>query len=154
MKSSNRLLVIFAAVIGLIAVVTLAIALATGNQQPQLLPDGTPQGVVQRYLLAIDNADYQTAYSYLSFPPGDKTTTYDMWRQSFNNASPNNAYRATLLNTSVSGTSATVNVSIDVFRGSGGLFKNPVSSSVVSFSLQNIGGAWKITNPTFVWWIY
>jgi len=155
MKSSNRLLVIFGGVIGLLAIITLAVVLATANQQPPLLPQGTPEGVVQRYLLAIDSGDYQAAYGYLSFPPGDKTTTYDMWRQSFNYPSSTRpAYKATLIRSVTSGDSASVDVSIDVFRPSGGLFENPVSTSMVSFTLQRISGSWKITSPTYVWWWY
>jgi hypothetical protein len=154
MKTSNRMLLIFAAIIALLAVVTLAIVLATGNKQPVLLPEGTPDGTVQRYLLAIDSGDYQTAYNYLSFPPGDKTTTYDIWRQSFNYPSTRPAYKANLVKTSITGDNAIVDVSIEVFRGGGGLFNNPSSSSLITFNLQLIGGAWKITNPTYVYWLY
>ncbi len=155
MKSSNRLLIIFAAVIGLLAVVTLAVVLVTGNRQPQLLPAGTPEGTVQRYLLAIENGEYLTAYNYLYFQPDNKIDTFEMWRQSFNNPySTRPAYKATLVRSSTSGDSATVDVSIDVFRGGMGPFNNPVSSTVIQFNLQRIDGAWKITNPTYVWWLY
>lgn len=42
-----------------------AIALVT-TRGVDLLPEGSPEGVVQRYLLALEREDYQEAYDYLS----------------------------------------------------------------------------------------
>jgi hypothetical protein len=154
MKSSNRVLLLFGAFIGLVAVVTMALVIATGNRPVKLLPEGTPEGTVQRYLLAIDSGDYHTAYNYLSFPPADKTTTYDIWRQGFNYPSTRSAYKATLAQSTITGSEANVSVVIEVFRPGGGVFNNPTYTNNIVFSLSQVSGAWKITNPTYVYWIY
>jgi len=43
-----------------------------------LLAADTPQGTVQRYLIALENQDYQQAYTYLS-PNMPGTMSYNDW---------------------------------------------------------------------------
>ena len=155
MKSSNRALAIFGAAIGLLALVTLVLVLVTGNRPVKLLPGDTPQGVVQRYLLAIDQSDYLTAWNYLAPQvPDGKPQTYEQWRQSFTYPADRPAYKATLGASRIDGGQATVDVVIDTFRQYNGLFGNPVSTTRITFFLQQDGGTWKITDPTYVSWIY
>ena len=154
MKSSSRSLVIFGAVIGLLVVVALVMVLVTSGQPIKLFSADTPEGVVQRYLLALDMGDYVTAWSYLAPQPSDKPMTFDDWRRSFNFQATRPAYKATLGATQVTGDLATVEVIIDTFRQSNGLFNNPVSTNRVIFSLQRSGATWKITDPTYVYWLY
>ena len=153
MKSSKGLLLLFAGAIALLALVTLLLVLIGGSKPVALLPDNSPEGTVQRYLLAIDSMDYQMAFSYISLPPGDKTT-YDIWQQSFSFQSDRPAYKVTLGQSHVTGDEATVEVVVDVFRVNSGLFNNPVNSSRVDFLLTRSNGVWRITSPTYVWWIY
>jgi hypothetical protein len=153
MKPSNRLLALFAGAIGLLALMTLLLVLIGGNKPVNMLPENSPEGIVQRYLLAIDNGNYPLAFSYISLPPDDKTT-YDIWLQSFNRPTERPAYKATLGQSIITGDEATVEVVVDVFRSGSGPFSNPVNSNRVSFFLKNINGVWKITSPTYVWWIY
>jgi hypothetical protein len=153
MKSTDRLLTLFAGAIGLLAVLTLLLFLYIGNKPVVLLPDNSPEGVVQRYLVAIDNGDYPLAFNYLGLPL-DGTTTYDTWRQSFSFPANRPAYKATLSQGRVTGDEAAVGIVIDVFRSGGGLFNNPVNSNSVEFLLTQINGVWKIFSPRDIWWIY
>jgi hypothetical protein len=151
---SNRILALFAGVIGLLAIVTLLLVLVSSNKPVKLLSESTPEGVVQGYLLSIDSGEYLKAFNYLSLSPDDKTTNYDMWRQSLGFPSQRPAYKVTLGKSTISGTEASVDVVVDVFRSGGGAFNNPVNTNRVTFILKSIDGAWKITSPTYIWWIY
>jgi len=149
MKSSSRALAIFGGVLGLLIVVTLVLVLVTANQPVRLLPESSPEGVVQRYFLAIDEADYATAWSYLApRPPGDRLTFED-WQRGFAFTTDRPAYKATLGETKITGEQATVEVVIDVFRRPGGLFDNPVNTNHVSFFLRRESGSWKIIDPIY-----
>jgi hypothetical protein len=122
MKSSKRLLAIFAGAVGLLVLVTLLLVLIGGNKPVEMLPEGSPEGTVQRYLLAIDGGEYLEAYSYLS-PLLEEKLTYENWQTSFNYPSERPAYRVTLGQSNASGDDATVEVVVDVFR-SGSPFDN------------------------------
>ncbi len=154
MKSSSRSLVIFGAVIGALALLALVLVLVTSKQPVKLFAEDTPEGVVQRYLLAIDAGDYQAAWNYLAPQPSDKPMTYDDWRRSFFYPATRPAYKATLGSVQVNSNQATVEVIIDTFRQSDGLFNNPVSTTRINFSLTHTSQGWKITDPTYVYWLY
>ena len=51
--------------IGLLVVAALALFFVRGQSQAEI-PDDTPEGVVYNYILALQQQDYETAYSYLS----------------------------------------------------------------------------------------
>jgi hypothetical protein len=154
MTSSRRVLLFFGAVIGLLAVVALVLVLITSNQPVRLLPENTPEGVVQRYILALDQGDYAVAWSFLAPQRFEKPMTFEDWRRSMNLPGERPAYKATLGQINITGDFATVEVVIDTFRNYGGLFDNPVNTNRVLFSLQRTGPTWKITDPFYVWWIY
>ncbi|MBF8268285.1 MAG: hypothetical protein HW388_1793 [Dehalococcoidia bacterium] len=54
--------------LAILALIVLSVAVTLLNRQREAapLPEDTPEGTVQRFLLAIDAGDSQTAYSYLS----------------------------------------------------------------------------------------
>jgi hypothetical protein len=43
----------------------IAIAIVAGSRDVELLDEGSPEGVVQRYLLALESGDTRAAYGYL-----------------------------------------------------------------------------------------
>ena len=153
MKSSDHLFALLAGAIGLLALLTLLLVINVNNKPVILLPENSPDGVVQRYLMAIDSRDYPIAFNHLWRPSGDPTT-YDMWRQSFNSLANQPTFEARLSQTRVIGDEAEVDMVVDVFRSSGGLFNNQVHSNDVVFLLKMINGVWKISSPTDTWWIY
>jgi len=149
---SRRWLIIFTIIIGVLAIVTVSLVLLTKGDQITLLPDDTPQGVVQRYLIAIQEQDYREAYNYLD---PSKETSYSRWKPTFDGIyrmTPA-TWKATLLKTTQNGYSASVEVSIDKFRPEGP-FSGMTGNQLITFQLAKIEGRWLITSPTYVYWIY
>lgn len=144
---------VFGAVIGLLAVCTLVVTLIVSNRPVEMMPADTPQGVVQRYMIALEQKDYVTAWGYIAPQPVDNRITYETWLQSFSYPPGQSTRKVTLGSVNQQGAYATVEVVIDRFSYNGP-FGDPVNTSYVSFSLQRIGSAWRITDPVYVWWMY
>lgn len=155
MNSSRRWLIIFAIVISVLVLATVSLVLLTKGNEVTLLSEDTPQGIVQRYLLAIQDKDYQKAYGYLHIDQSGKIITYYHWLNSvpIYQTTPQNVWKATLGKTTQNGDNATVEVTIDTFRP-GGPFEDPLRSQQIIFQLSKIDGKWLITSPTYIYWIY
>ena len=65
-SSSSRWLIGLGLLVLALIVVSVVVATLNRNRQATLFPEDTPEGTVQRYLLAIDEDDGEAAYSYLS----------------------------------------------------------------------------------------
>jgi len=63
---SSKWLAGIAAVVVVLIVASVAVALTVGRETPQSLPESEPEGVVQRYIQAVQDQDYRLAHSYLS----------------------------------------------------------------------------------------
>ena len=63
---SSRWLVGIAAAISVLILISVVIALANRPGEAELLPESEPEGVVQRYILAVQDQDSNLAHSYLS----------------------------------------------------------------------------------------
>jgi len=155
MKSHNRLLIGFGIAIALLVIVAVALVLSTGQQQPALLPQDTPEGTVQRYLMAIQNKDFNAAYDFLSAADtqdNPKPFTRDMWI-SQGRGMQDLSWKANLGKVSVTGDRAVVEVSIHTFR-SGGPFDDNTNSHNVTFYLEKQDGKWLITTPRELYILY
>jgi hypothetical protein len=156
-KSSSRLLLGFGIGIAVLVIITVVLALALGQKNAPLMDSDTPEGVVQRFLLAVQSKDYPAAYNYL-LPPDttadDKSPprTFEWFSSSAQNVS-NNTWKASLGKTSINGENASVEITLEVFV-SGGPFGNPIRSQNIIFSLKKVGSAWLITSPTDMYWLY
>ena len=155
MNSSRRWLFIFATIIGILVITSVSLVLFTKGREVTLLPDDTPAGTVQRYLIAIQEKDYQKAYSYLSFDPSQKITTYDDWLRMIGGSQTfdQSTWKASLGKATQNDNSANVEVTIDTFRP-GGPFQDPVHSQKILFRLSKNDSKWVITSPTYIYWIY
>jgi hypothetical protein len=150
--TSRRWLLAFGLAIGVLIIVTVALVLTTASPGAEtLLPEDTPEGTVQRFLLAVRDGDYLVAESYLSSEMDDKIA-YDL-RRSRVGFGEESGWKATLGESVVRGDEATVDVVVDVFRP-GGPFENPVRTSRVTFFLEREGTSWSITSPLNLWWLY
>ncbi|MBF8299422.1 MAG: hypothetical protein HW397_471 [Dehalococcoidia bacterium] len=69
---SNLWLVGVAALVVALVLASVLVAVARGGREIQDYPENTPDGVVQRYLKAVWEEEYQTAYGYLD----DELKTY------------------------------------------------------------------------------
>jgi hypothetical protein len=160
MKTSNRTLVVFGIGIALLVVVAVILGLTLGKEKTPLLSENTPQGIVQRYLLAIQEKNYPVAYDYLSPPDVNDPnyikqspiSSYDNWVTSAQ-YSGNSVWKANLGKVDFSGTTANVDVIIDSFRPEGP-FGNSVSNHTVTFFLKKVGDNWLITSPVDLYWLY
>jgi hypothetical protein len=161
MRSSSRVLLGFGIAVAVLVIATIVLVFTLGQKNMPLLDENTPEGTVQRYLLAIQDREFTRAYGYIYIPSAPTPTdvpkpvypsTYDYWLISAENAA-NKTWKASLGRTTVSGNIATVAVTVEVFM-TRGLFENPVSTNNVVFSLQKQGANWLITSPSDVYWVY
>ncbi len=61
MKTSSRFLIIFGIIITAIVAIAVTLAVTGGNEQVKLLPETSPEGIVQRFLMAVKDLDYVVA---------------------------------------------------------------------------------------------
>jgi hypothetical protein len=156
MDTPRRWLIVFGSIIAALVVATVGLVLFTGNGQADMLPEDTPQGIVQRYLLALQQQDYPQAYDYLVFDPGEGIKSYEDWlRFSAGYPTPGGqrTWKATLGDIIEDGSTASVNVYIDTFRPSGP-FEDPVNRQDMVFQLTRTPAGWRITSPIYVYWNY
>ena len=151
MKSSSRLLLAFGVAIGVLAIASVVLVLTLPGEGVSLLPEDTPEGIVQRYLLALEDEDYLKAYSYLSSSV-QVERSYERWSRPLVGGGERPGWKATLGKSEVRGNEATVMVVVDVFRPRGP-FEDPVRTSHRAFSLKKEEASWVITSPVNPWWL-
>lgn len=138
--------------VGIILLVVVSLALFyTRQNQAAYVPDDTPQGAVQDYVLAVQKGDYQRAYQYIQ----DSAIKPDeaRFRQSFSGTQLNISGTSLEVEpgASINGSRATVPVT--VISAGGGLFSSVNRRlDVATLVLQN--GAWKIENIPYPYWDY
>lgn len=156
MNSSRRWLIIFGIAIGILIIATVSLVLLTKGKEVALLSEDTPQGIVQRYLIAVQEQNYQQAFNYLSFEPSEKIKTYDNWLRTvigeIQHVDPN-VWKATLGKTTQNDDNATVAVTIDILQP-GGPLGDSLRSQQLIFQLIKINEKWFIISPTYIYWIY
>ncbi len=154
MKTSNRFLLGFGIIIVAIVGIAVTLAITGGNEPVKLLPDTSPEGIVQRFLMAVKDHDYLKAYGYLAPQPEQvKGDSYENWVRSLQSSRDTSSWKASILKSTVSDNIATVEVAVDVLRSEGPL-ANPVTTNRVTFMLQKEGGMWLINQPADIWWLY
>jgi hypothetical protein len=158
MKSSSRLLIGFAGGIAVLGLITLVLVFTLGQGKSPAVPENPPQGTVQRYLQAVQDKDYATAYNYLTPPLSTPDIskgppqTFDFYVSSAQ-GSANNAWKASLGKVSETGNDASVEVNIEVFTPNGP-FGNAIHNNVITFFLKKTGAKWLITAPTDLYFLY
>ncbi len=131
---------------GALALVILAILTVslTGGRQAIDYPEETPVGVVQRYLLALEDGRVEAAREYLgSSVRGDGRRSEIPLR-----ASPEGVRRIVLVSKTVEAETAVVVVEISTVYQSSGI-KSSASSNLMTFELRLVQGVWKIMSPPF-----
>jgi hypothetical protein len=154
MKNSSRFLLGFGIFIVVIVAVAVIIALVGGNEQVKLLPEDSPEGTVQQFLMAVKAQDYPKAYSYL-YPQSDqlKGNPYDNWIRSTQSYRDSSTWKASIVKSTVRENDATVEVTVAVFRPEGPL-ANPVNTNRITFLLQKENAKWMINSPVDLYWLY
>lgn len=157
MKSSNKWLLGFGTVLGILVILAVVLVLTIpGSDEVELLPENTPEGTVQRYVFAIKNRNYEEAYAYLSTSAIDEEERYysfEEWSRIVVSHDNSDAWRATIGDAEYHGGKAFVTVTIEIFDPEG-LFRDPVRTRYYPFILEKRDNAWKITSPLDVKIIY
>lgn len=152
MKSTNRWLTIIGIIIAVLIIGATTLVLTLKNNSA-LLPDNTPDGVVQRYIIALKNTDYPTAYGYLSASTQTRVV-YNQWKPVIYAGPDKPSWQVTLGKPVITGNTATLDVVIDRFNNSVGILNNSIYSQTVTFQLEMETGKWKISQPDYVYFLY
>lgn len=146
--SSRWLAGVALAILALI-VISVAVTLLNRQREADLLAEDTPEGTVQRYLLAIDAGDSQAAYSYLSSEL-QGFCTYQSFRDSVRWTGEGDL-SATVEETRTLDEQAEVRVRITQFHVSSPPFPPfggpQESSNTVWYTLEREGEVWRFTEP-------
>ncbi|MCH7483051.1 MAG: hypothetical protein IIC31_09530 [Chloroflexi bacterium] len=81
--ASGRWLAGITAVVVALVALSLVVAIATGSDEPPLLAEDTPEGTVQRYIQALQDADYAAAHALLTEDERESCLLEDYGRQRF-----------------------------------------------------------------------
>jgi hypothetical protein len=128
--------------IGAVVVVATAIVLLGGNRPPANFPADSPEGALQRYLVAWYNGDYPTAYDYFSTGVKARMSYSDFTIYASDYGTEQTV---TIDRTTGTGTRRTIYLTVEEFYGTdpgGGSYSRDVSISMVQE-----GDAWKIDEP-------
>jgi hypothetical protein len=128
---ARRNLIILLAVIAILVIVSLVVVFTRG--EPELLDESTPEGVVQRYAMAVVDGDDDQAADYLSDSARDQCGTVE--------GTLSDDLRVTLVSTDQREDSADVRVQIS--RNTGGAFGSEYSYEE-DFRLVQEGDNWLI----------
>ena len=154
--ASSRWLAGVAVVVVIVAAVGVTVAFLYRSGELPLLPEGTPEGTVHRFLVAIEQGDRRQAYDFLS-PDLRDDCTYDHFRESirwFENKdirNPNDL-RVTLEGTETDNGVVDVRVRITRFHLSlpspfSPPFDGGESSYGERFTLEMTEGNWLFVDP-------
>lgn len=131
--------------VALVALLAAAIGVALAERETTLT-EGTPEAVVQRFLKAVEDGDYETAHGMLSSELRSKCPVEQMAGQArFGGFRPLEDSRVTLEETRVFDGTATVTVRVTTFS-SNELFGSSESSHFEPYSLRkDADGQWRFT---------
>ena len=139
--TSARWLAGIAVTVGLLAVVSVVVSLATGATGPDLLPEDTAEGTVQRYIIAFDEGDVDVAYRLL----GDELTE-TCSPQEFRRSKPRfggaSDSRVRLAGTRQLSGATEVTVDVTQFYGSPP-FETSESTSTYRYLLERTDDGWR-----------
>lgn len=149
---SNRWLIIIGSAIAALIIVGVVVAISTQGKGVQLLAEDSPEGTVQRYLLALEEEDYPRAYNYLASSVKEEKTYPQFLRETAN--SRNEGRQVVLEKARVYDDSAQVVVTISEFRPAGPLtFQSSERSFKTTFFLQKENGKWYLFESTWPIWV-
>ena len=139
--ASGRWLAGITAAVGALVVVSLVVALATGSGEAPLLDEDTPEGTVQRYVRALQDADYATAHALLDEVAREHCPIEDYRRQQRFDSQDD--VRTRLGTTRPAGDDVEVTVHVTRFSASPP-FGVSESTSDFRYLLTETAGGWRI----------
>lgn len=145
----DRFLIGILAGIGILVVLSVAMFFMRRGTL-EYVAEGTPEGVVRNFIVAVKKGDYDRAYGYLA--PRTPAIEKLSFSQNFNNQG------SEIASTSVEVGASTLDggkavVQITLLHGNGQLFGNNYRDQQ-SAELVQIGGDWKINTMPYPFWSY
>ena len=131
-----------AGALALVILAILTVSLAGGRQAIDY-PEETPVGVVQRYLLALEDGRVEAAREYLAVEAEDTLRPEIPFRNR-----PGGVRRIVLVSETIEAETAVVVVEISTVYQSNDI-QSSASSNLVTFELRLVKGVWKIMSPTY-----
>lgn len=154
-KTDRLLLLVLGGMVTLLVLAGLSLVLLRGPQS--VLPADTPGGTVQRFLDTIENENYDEAYNYLSWRMFNKPTReeYVMNHMDFGGYAASRAARSQVGRESISGNSATVEVTINDYSTSSWPFGGAYDYTYTeTFTLVREKDVWLITDLPWTYGAY
>jgi hypothetical protein len=114
-------------------------------------PEDSPAGVVRNYAIAVQNMDFERAYTYLA--ERDAKPSYDNFRMAFLNHQLDTSNAAIQIGTSYNLSASEAIVDVTIVYSSSDPFSTPYSNTQTA-SLIKQAGSWKLTtmpNPYWGW---
>lgn len=139
--------------VGIGVLVALALILFfVRDRDIEYVDESTPAGVVQNYVLALQQRDYERAYSYIA--GGENTATQELFLNHFASYGGDEVRRTTVeIGETLDFSENRATVQVVIIRGSGGIFDN-VYRDTQSVNLRREEGEWKITAAPYPFWDY
>ena len=128
--------------IGAVVVVATAIILLGGNRQPADYPADSPEGALQRYLVAWYDDDYVTAYDYFSASVKARMTFSD-----FTMYAGDYGFEQTVTIDRTTGTGTRRTIFLTVQETYGPDLGGAPYSRDVSITMVQEGDTWKVDEP-------
>jgi len=146
MKQDRFLLFILVFIVLLVATAVGVYFIRQGEQI--YLPDTTPENVIQNYVLALQNSEYQRAYSYLQ--QNENTPTFSEFRETF--LKQHYSFSETAFQiTDVTEQDGQVALDILIIHGSGEPFESTWKEHSTAL-LKKEDGIWKIAQFPAPYW--
>ncbi len=153
MKRSDRVLIGMVVVVVVLAVIAGVLGVLARGQE-KLLPASDPEGIVQRFLLAMKAKQYTEAYGYFSAKLQKNCAYDDFLAQRFQGEIEE--MQVSLQDKNTFDSQAAVTISVTQFRTSGpflGPFENPTGSFKQTYMLLQEDSQWRFSQiPWPVYW--
>ncbi|MDA1215982.1 MAG: hypothetical protein O2812_03825 [Chloroflexi bacterium] len=143
-STSSRWLIGAGAVIAVLVVASVLVAVLGGSGETTAFPENTPEGVVQRYLQAVQDRESQTAFDYLGAELQEACTLQELRDQTRWSAENDN--RVILEGTEVVGGQTIVTVRVTQLRVDPPSIPNESSFSP-EYILEQQDGNWRFIQP-------
>ena len=144
----DRFLLAILIFIGVLVIAALGLFLVR-NQAPQYSEDDSPSGVLYNYALALQQRDYERAYSYLA--DNQDKPTYDSFRQAFISSQLDTSTNALHIGDIQDQNNGEAWVNVTVEYAGSDLFNSGWSSPGQAL-LEQQDGAWKISSLPVPYW--
>ncbi|MFS8531057.1 hypothetical protein [Sphaerobacter thermophilus] len=146
-RAERSVLIIGLGVLGLVVLAVVA-ALALGSTEPTRFPEGSPEDVLQRYLIAVEEGRAEEAYDHLSARAREDMSFRDFSRYVATAGQYPSERRVRIDRAVGDGDRVTLYLTVEFFHGSGIDFNRSTYERPVRMVRED--GVWKVDEPLTV----